>query len=186
VSGVSSVIPVVGQALPRNQLDPAAAVPRDVLAQQLETEGPHDSGKVFSRQQSIPGIAMTGEGVGYQPVQQTRNLGALLQVTPSVDVTRKGVVLDLRSLVVRQEAQPGQPVEFRNVVPLDRLNVVVQQFMTTLHMPLGEPRLIAGSTLEPFAKENASPQLYLVVEVNLSNPEREADAATVAPEQGTH
>jgi hypothetical protein len=59
--------------------------------------------------------------------------------------------------------------------------VVVQQFMTTLHMPLGEPRLIAGSTLEPFAKENASAQLYLVVEVNLSNPEREVEAAAVTP-----
>jgi hypothetical protein len=105
--------------------------------------------------------------VGYQPIMQTRNIGALLQVTPAVDVSRQGVVLDLRSLVVRESTQPGQPVDF-NVVPLDRLNVVVQQFMTTLHLPLGEPRLIAGSTLEPFAQDGPAEQLYLVVEVELS------------------
>jgi hypothetical protein len=156
---------------------PERALPAEVLAQQFAPAGEDRSAGTIMRQQISAGGAMPGSDVGYQPVVQTANFGALLQVTPSVDATQKGVVLDLRSFVARQEAQPGQPVEFRNVMPLDRLNVVVQQFMTTLHLPLGEPRLIAGSTLEPFAKENASLQLYLVVEVSLSNPEPDAAAA---------
>lgn len=157
-SGVSSVTPVVGQTFPGStfpeDLDttPGVGVPDEVLAQQFEPQ-------------------VRQSDVGYQPVLQTANFGALLQVTPAVDAARQGVVLDLRSLVARHAAEPHPAVEFRNVMPLDRLDVVVQQFMTTLHMPLGEPRIIAGSTLEPFAKENASAQLYLIVEVNLSSPD---------------
>jgi hypothetical protein len=181
-SGVSSVTPVVGQTFPHSTLPadsdatPEGALPAEVLAQQIESASPDQESGVVLRQQ-----VRSESQVGYQPVLQTANFGALLQVTPSVDPTREGVVLDLRSLITHRAAEPPAAVDFRNVVPLDRLNVVVQQFMTTLHMPLGEPRLIAGSTLEPFAKENASAQLYLVVEVNLSNPEREVEAAAVTP-----
>ncbi len=105
---------------------------------------------------------------------QARNLGALLQVTPTVGQGANGsVVLDLRSLVARPGASSGEQVEFHNVVPLDRVNVVVQQFMTTLHLSQGEPRLIAGSTLQPLqtADQEQSKQLYLVVEVRLEGAE---------------
>ena len=115
----------------------------------------------------MPGAFVSGRSVGYQPVMQATNLGALLQVTPTVGPGGESIVLDLRSRVVRQSGQPGQPIDFRGVVPLDRLNIVVQQFMTTLHLPLGQPRLIAGSTLEPFAQGEQARQLYLIVEATL-------------------
>ena len=175
-TGVTSVIPVVGQHSPEKR---GPLVPQHVLAQQFSSSDAAAEGAP-SRQQSAEegtagghdyaaamGAYGSGRSVGYQPVMQTTNFGALLQVTPTVGPDGQSVVLDLRSLVARPAAQQGQPVNFRGVVPLDRLNVTVQQFMTTLHLPVGEPKLIAGSTLEPFAQGQEARQLYLVVEATL-------------------
>lgn len=178
-SGVSSVVPVVGQTAPQSE---TATLPPHVLAQQLYAaeETSRKPAPGTARHQSagaeggglggVAGSFSSSKAVGYQPVMQARNLGALLQVTPTVVQGWKGVVLDLRSLAVQQASSADQPVEFHDIVPLDRVNVVVQQFMTTLHLPLGEPRLIAGSTLQPLAHQEQAKQLYLVVEVTLEGP----------------
>ena len=47
---------------------------------------------------------------------------------------------------------------------IDRLNQVRQELRTTVRLPLARKVLIGGMTLEPAAKEEASRQLYLVIE----------------------
>ncbi len=75
------------------------------------------------------------------------------------------MILDLQSSVLRRKQQENATVDFLGVLPLDRLNLVVQQFMTTLRVPLGQPVLVGGSTLEPISGEGSpQQQLYLVIE----------------------
>jgi hypothetical protein len=107
----------------------------------------------------------TNEGVvGYQPVFTTQHAGAMLEITPTRLPDSKTIVLDLRSIVNRWDDKPETPVEFRNVVRLDRTNVVSQQLGTTLKLPVRQPVLAGGMSLEPGADVNGKSQLYLVVE----------------------
>jgi len=41
--------------------------------------------------------------------------------------------------IVTQWGDPVAPVKFGDVVSLDRLNLIVQQFMTTVPLPVGQP-----------------------------------------------
>ncbi len=114
---------------------------------------------------------------GYQPIVSNPQSGALLQVIPRILPDGKTAVLDVHSIVVVPEgwkeagrgaaagqwsAQPNDPFP-----PLDRANLVAQQFATTVRIPLAEPVLVGGMTFEPGAEpqETASSQLYLFVEV---------------------
>ena len=109
----------------------------------------------------------TSEGVvGYQPQFTTQHAGAMLEITPTRLPESKTIVLDLRSIVNRWDDKPETPVEFRNVVRLDRTNVVSQQLATTLKLPVRQPVLVGGMSLEPgaAAEANGKSQLYLVVE----------------------
>jgi hypothetical protein len=49
---------------------------------------------------------------------------------------------------------------------IDRLNVVNQEFATTVRLPIGKKVLLGGMTLEPASQTDPGRQLYLVVELD--------------------
>jgi hypothetical protein len=107
--------------------------------------------------------------VGYQPVIGSINFGALLQVTPTLVPQSEFVVLDLQSSVTLPAPRsPEQTIDMGGVVPLDRVNLVSHQFMTTLNLPLDTPTLAGGATLQPMSGQSS--QLYLVLEVTAAPP----------------
>jgi hypothetical protein len=123
--------------------------------------------------------------VGYSFSTEVVQNGVAMQVKPDVTPDGKSAVLDLQSIVselpeakpatqpVDPMAAPGEmPAQQRNPSPesafhaLDRVNVIAQQFRTTVRIPLDKKILIGGMTMEPNIAGGSSRNLYLVVEVN--------------------
>jgi hypothetical protein len=98
-------------------------------------------------QGAVPVVGGQGE-VGYQPVLASISAGALLQLTPSLAAGGESAVLDFDSRVTHWD-EPAAPLEFPKAFSLDRSNVVVHQFGSTLHVPLGQPVVAGGLTLGP-------------------------------------
>jgi len=187
-NAITSVIPVVGQAEPQPEsLDSKgmenalAAVDSPqtnrILAQMLfapkEQKGHGGlNGTALAAADEAPttlpgGKTIPSEGiVGYQPEITIQHAGAMLEVTPTRLPESRAIILDLRSIVNRWDAQPEKPVEFRNSMPLDRTNVVSQQLSTTVKVPVRTPVLVGGLSLQPGAANDAESksQLYLVIE----------------------
>jgi hypothetical protein len=188
-NAITSVIPVVGQAERPNSngnevqlaaIDLAVAkktvftaLENDEGAQRSASEGSDlllaaagDAGGGAESPAKLPG-GLTSEGVvGYQPLLTTQHAGAMLEITPTRLPDSKAIVLDLRSIVNRWDEKPESPVEFRNVVKLDRTNIVSQQLATTLKLPVRQPVLVGGMSLQPGTAADAEgkSQLYLVIE----------------------
>jgi hypothetical protein len=179
---ISGAVPVVGQLdrathapalVQRDQADRGGPVadptsapspdPRHYLAQTpKESGGGHFTGGPFG---DGTGQAPSARGVGYQPITTFGNFGTLLQITPVLVPDSDAVILDLQSSVMRPKESDNKTVDYLGVMSIDRVNLVVQQFMTTLAVPLGRPVLVGGSTLEPVSGQATSPeQLYLVIE----------------------
>ncbi len=186
-SSFTSLIPVVGQVDRTDAVSDLAQgrkpakIQAGSVASSLATPSTHLPGYVLAQVPTAvqSGAPMSGGGgflasagrssVGYQPVVSSVNFGIALQVIPSVVPDTKLVVLDLQSTVTRKSRDPGTPVNFQQA-GLDRLDLVVQQFKTTLRVPMGQPVLVAGSTLEPpIATGSSDGQLYLIVEAVLAN-----------------
>lgn len=114
---------------------------------------------------------VVGEVPAYSPLVNAIQFGVLLQVTPSLQPDSDSVVLDLTSLVNGWD-QPEKPLEFPLAHAIDRMHHISHQLATTLRAPLGKPVMAGGITLDA-GKENAAeagPQLYLIVEANVSEP----------------
>ena len=147
--------------------------PRDYLAQQLG--GPVGSAAPAPADAPDASRLAYQPRVGYQPVIQTVHYGALLQITPTLIPQSQQVVLDLQSYVTlpsevpRQAVPYGLPLSYGLPLALDRLDLTAHQFMTTLHLPLGQPTLVGGATLRPMSNDDL--QLYLVVEVTVEGGE---------------
>jgi hypothetical protein len=90
-------------------------------------------------------------------------------------------VLDLQSVVVSGTAEQ-KPVEFKDVVGLDRLDIVTQQLMTTLRVPAGQAVIAGGMTLEPGENVQAA-QLYLVVQADVKDQGKPATKPRSKSEQ---
>ncbi len=75
-------------------------------------------------------------------------------------------MLDLRSIVSHWDEKPEAPLGTHNVVELDRTNIASQQLATTLKLPVHQPVLVGGFSLQPGATGDgeAKSQLYLVIE----------------------
>ncbi|HTU24150.1 MAG TPA: hypothetical protein VMF30_02055 [Pirellulales bacterium] len=125
------------------------------------------------------GIPVVGGGVpAYQATVLTPQLGALLQVTASGLPGDEAALLNLRSSVARGD-EPRKPVKFLEggvgdqsdlpAVQVDRLNVAVQQFATTVRVPYGQPMLVGGMTFPGRDETVGSETIYLVVEVEPVN-----------------
>jgi len=102
-----------------------------------------------------------------EPTVDYVHYGISLQLTPTV--TADSATIDLSSIVseaghpiTAASTQPSQPV-------IDRLNNIVQQFQTTVQLPLNKPVLVAGSTADPSADQTSGKELYLILEADAGN-----------------
>lgn len=132
--------------------------------------------------------AGNARAVGYQPIVERPNFGALLEIRPTLVPSAKpdvGAVVDLKSTVtVAGDTRSGAEIDTTTgqIAPqVDRVAIETQEFATTLRMPLGKPILVGGLTYIPSSagagesngadqagREVAAgemPQLYLVLEV---------------------
>ena len=116
--------------------------------------------------------------VGYQPTIGNATSGVTVQLKPQL-VSTDSAVVDLASMVI----ELGEPLRQLNVTgfsnpttqpdttlhigpAIQTVNVVQQEFHTTVRLPLGKKILVGGMTLEPAAKDQAGRQLFLVMEVD--------------------
>ena len=183
------------------------AVDREVL-DQLTREAPGFRGRLTcqSGQQvylvagdrrvvATGAIPVIGSGVGYQPVIEIPNVGALLEVRPALLPGGEAAMLDVQSTVTGWQ-EPGEPIEvggdfepYETTDPItgetthspggtasasvDRVNMPAQQLAATTRVPLGKPVLIGGLTLRPTeeADNQDGPkerkQLYLVIQTSI-------------------
>jgi hypothetical protein len=107
-----------------------------------------------------------GNEVGYQPIVERVHTGALLEVRPSLITGEDAVVLDLASYVT--EWGTAEPSTQLPSGAIDRPQIVAHQLATTVRVPLGDPVLVGGLTLDreqAVQAEQPATQLYLIVEV---------------------
>lgn len=102
--------------------------------------------------------------VGYNPISDTINYGAMLQITPVTIPGEKTAMLDIHSNIVLPMNQPKgtETIDFTESVKLDRLHVRSHQFATSLKVPLGKPVVVGGSTV----KLGTGSALYVILEVH--------------------
>ena len=93
--------------------------------------------------------------VGYQPVIERPNFGALLEIRPTLMRIDDTAVIDLKSTLTVPGEQPPDLARIRASAsiapPVDRLAIDTQEFVTTLRIPLGKPILVGGLTYEPIS-----------------------------------
>lgn len=112
--------------------------------------------------------AVVGESASdVTPTARLIHLGPMLELTPSVAESGDAVVVDLKNIVSEDRSEPQAPADERTAsAVLDRLELAVQQFATTLELPLGEPTLVGGMTMP---RDGQGTPLYLVLTVNVSD-----------------
>ena len=177
-STVESVIPVVGQqevdtipnSLPQalvssQQSDPGnpylmnesqpklASPPKKIMAQVLESNNDEPQFTSFQN----PSV---GEKVGYQPVTRLVSYGAVLQVTPKLSDDRQRVHLDLTSILIEPtKAEQASPKTGSLALDVDRLDILTQQFSTSVVLKNSTKTLVGGSSISG----NQDPT-YLIIE----------------------
>ncbi len=139
--------------------------------------------------------------VAYRPELSVIHEGAALQVTPIASNTGKFVVIDVHSRVVEarepaktEEEAPkpaaggyggmgGPPMLFQpppaNVVAaIDRLNLAVQRFSTTVRLPVDRPMLVGGMTYQ--GRRSATDRtLYVFLKVSVQELRDDTEAGSV-------
>ncbi len=164
---VTSFVPVVG------------SIDRQEPAESQVASLKHAARYVFTQQASQ-------RAVGYQPVIEVPNFGALLEVRPTLIPGDNTATVDLRSTLTA----PGKPAE-ELIRPrpediltptVDRFAIDTQKLATTLNVPLGQPVLVGGMTYisplteamrhgaidtprQPEKAPSEVPQLYLILEL---------------------
>jgi hypothetical protein len=114
--------------------------------------------------------------VGYQPIIGSSNLGALLEIRPTIIGTSKWAIVELKSTLTaaaEHAAEPGRNAATDALAPaVDRVAVETLELATTMRMPLGKPIVVGGMTYMPRsaktqddAGKSERQQLYLVLEV---------------------
>jgi hypothetical protein len=127
-----------------------------------------------------------GRSVGYQPIVETMNFGALLEIRPTLMPANSEApaVVDLKSTVTIAGAgdAAAKAAAADELAPaVDRVAIETLEFATTLRMPLKKPVLVGGLTYIPSASRGGNgkdaedvdvedapaerPQMYLVLEV---------------------
>jgi len=170
---VTSVIPVVG----------SIESPRESELEYADRAAGNPF--IFVALQEVGATPSTNRNVGYQPVVETCNFGASLEIRPQLVPDANAAIIDLRSTITAP-AKPmaslaAPPAQVDGAPQVDRIAIDTQELATTLSVPLSQPVLIGGltrvasSTLEAPASEAASapapaasqetPQLYLIVEL---------------------
>ncbi len=123
---------------------------------------------------------VVNSGVGYQPVVEKTNFGALLQIRPTLMRNGNSAVVDLQATLTipdRRAVHADDPRSDPRAPVVDRIGIETQELATTLRLPLGAPMLVGGLTLRPGAggyagngqsdSENPAenPQMYLILEL---------------------
>ena len=124
--------------------------------------------------------------VGYQPIIEKTNLGALLEIRHTLMPGQSVAVVDMMSTITVSAKQPEREkikADSGSLAPeVDRIAIETQQFATTLRVPVGKPILVGGLTHAPTSSsasdggkrsvsgrsqdESAeSPQLYFVLKI---------------------
>ncbi|MGI9457659.1 MAG: hypothetical protein ACR2NU_13930 [Aeoliella sp.] len=124
-------------------------------------------------------------GVGYQPIVQKKNFGALLEIRPTLVPGSKSAVVDLTATITVPAGNPlineGNPIPSQTLPVVDRIAIETQQLATTLRLPLAKPVVVGGLTFKPAsvpmdhrgapaaggaaAALAESPQLYLILQI---------------------
>ena len=116
------------------------------------------------------------KGVGYQPIIGSSNLGALLEIRPTLIGGSNWAIVELKSTLTapaEHAAAPGSNAATDALAPaVDRVAVETLELATTLRMPLGKPIVVGGMTYMPGsakargdADKAERQQLYLVLEI---------------------
>jgi hypothetical protein len=131
-----------------------------------------------------PVVAQNAVAMG--PTVRQVQTGVMLEVLPTLQAGREGVVADVKTrlaewndpgrIEVPQSISTTQPGD-RAIVgaepssAIDRLNMVSQDLKTAVRMPLGKPVLVGGLTLDPTPAAANGPQLYLVLRIDATGEE---------------
>jgi hypothetical protein len=114
--------------------------------------------------------------VGYQPIVETPNLGALLEIRATA-MGKSDVVVDLKTTLTAPSDQTtergrGTPTSESLAPSVDRIAIETQELATTMRMSAAKPMLVGGMTYVPGsakpegdAKSSERRQLYLVLEI---------------------
>ncbi|MCA9258449.1 MAG: hypothetical protein KDA61_04580 [Planctomycetales bacterium] len=155
---VSSYIPVVGSA--------------DVSRPDIQLTRGESSTIYFLGETDAHYVNASESNVGYQPVVQTANLGALLEIRPTLLPRGDFVQVDLRSTItLAKPSSDGAPGGDVGMGPphIDRVGIEIQEMATTVRLPRGRHILIGGMSSEPTSSETPEGgekrQLYLVLRV---------------------
>ena len=165
-------------------IDPAALAKLPSEATKFHAELSCFSGQTVSIASGRSHSAITDQqpvvaqdAVAYDPEVSEVRVGAMLEVTPTLETTLDTAVVDVKSQVAdwaepsaivqapRQTSASKQAVGSDIAVVVDRLNLMSQEFRTTARLPVGKPILIGGMTSEPSQTGPASRQLYLVLQL---------------------
>lgn len=116
--------------------------------------------------------------VGYQPIVEKPNVGALLEIRPTLVKDGNSAIVDLKATVTGSAEPAGDAAAAPPAPPeVDRVAIHSQVLATTLRVPLSKPVLVGGLTYQPAearAMQNMDgvpagvgeyPQLYFVLEV---------------------
>ena len=114
-------------------------------------------------------IPVVGTGaIGYQSMTSLINVGALLEVTPSLVRDGSEVVLNVQSTVTEHsDRKPEVSASIAEGVPgIDMLGIRTQQLSTSVRVPVNQPVLVGGmSSVGATSSEKAGQQLHLVLTV---------------------
>jgi hypothetical protein len=126
-------------------------------------------------------VAAQSQGVTtFEPFMGNAGAGIALQINPTVDRANKQATMTFFSTYNDPE-NPGKPVPVRAVATTQPLfgppiqqstpkavrgeNSVVQQFRSTVRLPLSTPRLVGAMTLEPTSRAGKSKELLMFLSV---------------------
>ena len=107
-------------------------------------------------------IQESGSSIGYKPITEMINEGAMLELTPIIVPDADSAIVNVISNITLPMNSKDDGVSFSNVITLDRQHVRSQQFRTSLRMPLAKPVIVGGSTIQ--VEGDAS--WYLVLEIH--------------------
>lgn len=150
---VSGYIPVVGSLEDGDAAARLAGLPGRARFRFVS-----DSGQTFERSKSV----------GYQPIVEKQNIGALLEIRPTLLQGSKEAIVDLKATVTESaDLMEGMQAVGAGPPEVDRIALQSQELATTLRVPLGEPVLVGGMTSVSITnvESDEGPQLYLVLEV---------------------
>ena len=125
-------------------------------------------------QYSVTGaIPVVGAGIGYQPLMQAPHLGVFAQFTPLATKGEEGILLDVHSSITRWNPEQetvaiGRGESGGSEIEIDRVSATAQQFATSLRLPLNQPVLVGGVSVDAELKEELPDDvvgLYLIIEV---------------------